>query len=180
MVINAEKTIHVRLERIRDFQFRVSFEDAPREWITDAHEPHGGGTGPEPVELFSAAIANCLLSSLVGCLRRARIAPSHLGADVATTLVRNERGRQRVGSVVVSIHLDVEPEDRERLGPCLRVFEDYCTVTESVRKGIPVETEVLDRHGNRLDAREKSPLPQRSRITRGVFTSPWCGLSRGE
>jgi hypothetical protein len=33
-------------------------------------------------------------------------------------------------------------EDLPRSKTCLEIFEDFCIVTESVRKGIPVDVEV--------------------------------------
>jgi hypothetical protein len=34
------------------------------------------------------------------------------------------------------VHLDVDEQDRTRVTRCLDIFENYCTVTQSVRKGI--------------------------------------------
>jgi len=75
---------------------------------------------------------------LLFCLRRSRIPVKQLRVTVAGTLVRNERGRLRIGEIRVSLAPDITPEDRDRIGRCLDVFEDYCIVTESVRQGIPV------------------------------------------
>src|SRR5579884_2834738 len=66
-----------------------------------------------------------------------------LRTTVAGTLVRNERGRLRVGEIRVRLAPAVAPEARERIGRCLELFEDFCVVTESVRRGLPVAVEVV-------------------------------------
>ena len=48
----------------------------------------------------------------------------------------------RIGSLRVRLSPDVPPADRERMGRCLELFEDFCIVTESVRQGINVEVAV--------------------------------------
>ncbi|NIP81864.1 MAG: hypothetical protein GWM90_22645, partial [Gemmatimonadetes bacterium] len=36
----------------------------------------------------------------------------------------------------------IPPEDQERVHRCLKVFEDFCIVSASVRKGIDIDVEV--------------------------------------
>lgn len=95
-------------------------------------------------------MGNCLSASLLFCLRKADVDPEAVMTDVTTTLTRNEDGRVRIGSTDVEILLDVGEEDRDRVGRCLRVFEDYCVVTQSVRDGIDVDVSVLDAEGREL------------------------------
>jgi len=43
------------------------------------------------------------------------------------------------------VDLKAEPQneqDRERMNRCLEIFEDFCLVTQSVRKGIDVQVDV--------------------------------------
>jgi len=61
---------------------------------------------------------------------------------VEGTIARNERGRLRIGSVRVRLAPELTPEQRERMGRCLDLFQDFCIVTESVREGIAVDVEV--------------------------------------
>jgi organic hydroperoxide reductase OsmC/OhrA len=56
--------------------------------------------------------------------------------------VRNERGRLRIGGLRVRLAPEVTAEQRERMGRCLDLFQDFCLVTESVRDGIAVDVEV--------------------------------------
>ena len=44
----------------------------------------------------------------------------------------------KVKNLDVQISLEVEDEDKKRVPRCLEVFEKYCTVTASVRKGTEV------------------------------------------
>jgi hypothetical protein len=51
-------------------------------------------------------------------------------------MARNEDKRLRVGRVAVT--LEVPAGTDGAIAACLPTFEDFCTVTQSVRKGIDV------------------------------------------
>lgn len=113
--------------------------------LVDEPPPLGGGSGPNPARLLGAAVGSCLGASLLFCLRKARVEVSDLQTTVAGTLVRNERGRLRIGALRVQLAPTVALADRPRLARCLELFEDFCVVTESVRQGIAVDVEVVPR-----------------------------------
>jgi organic hydroperoxide reductase OsmC/OhrA len=110
--------------------------------LLDEPPPLGAGRGPTAARLLAAAIGNCLSASLLYCLRRARVEVQGMHTTVEGTLVRNERGRFRVGAIRVKLAPDVAPAQRERMSRCLGLFEDFCIVTESVRQGVQVDVEV--------------------------------------
>ena len=64
--------------------------------------------------------------------------------------MRNEKGRLRIGKIDVSIMVELADGQYDRINRCLDLFEDYCIVTASVRKGIPVNVLVTDPKGNEL------------------------------
>ena len=53
-----------------------------------------------------------------------------------------ETGRLRIGKIKVEIEPDFDGADAAKIERCLGIFEDYCVVTQSVRKGIDVSVEV--------------------------------------
>jgi len=125
------------------FQFAADFGDSGiPELLLDEPPPLREGRGPNAARILGAAVGNCLGASLLFCLRRARIEVRELRVAVEGTLVRNERGRLRLGEIRVKLLPDVAPEQRDRIGRCLDLFEDFCVVTESVRRGIDVQVAV--------------------------------------
>jgi uncharacterized OsmC-like protein len=138
-----EKVFTTQLERVRDYEFRVKFDllGIP-EILTDEPEPVGKSAGPSPSRLLSAAVGNCLSSSLVFCLDKARIPVNSLKATVETFTRRNEQGRWRIAALKVKLHPSLSPEDLPRSKRCLELFEDFCIVTQSVRKGMDVQVDV--------------------------------------
>ena len=67
----------------------------------------------------------------------------HVSTKVHATLARNDTGRWRVQILRVNIKADpVNEADRERMRRCVEIFEDFCVVTQSVRKGIDVRVAV--------------------------------------
>jgi organic hydroperoxide reductase OsmC/OhrA len=104
--------------------------------------PLGEAAGPNPVRVLAAAIGNCMSASLKFCLSRSRIEVLDIKTVVEGTMVRNERGRFRVGSMRVRIEPVVAPDDVERMSRCLEMFEDFCIVGQSVRDGIDIAVEV--------------------------------------
>ncbi len=146
-----ENTFSLELERVTDFEFTVRFDwDHLQPLTLDEPEPIGKRKGPTAARLLGAAVGNCLSASLLFCLQKARLDVSGLRTTVTGFLKRNERGRWRVGRLDVTIVLDVPGEEPQRISRCLDIFEDYCVVTASVRKGIEVNVLVRDSQGNVL------------------------------
>lgn len=136
-----EKEIGVTLERRDGFEFTVAFDGTELSAVVmDEPEPLGQGHGPNAARLLAAAVGHCLSASLLFCLQKSRVEIDRVRTTVRGTLSRNERGRLRVTGLQVRI--EPTTADPERMERCLELFEDFCLVTESVRKGIPVSVAV--------------------------------------
>jgi uncharacterized OsmC-like protein len=136
-------SVLTKLELLEGYKFKVIFdEESVPSLVVDEMEPIGEGTGPNPTRLLSAAVGHCLNSSLIYCLNKARIKPKKLNTTVKAIVERNEEGYLRIPNLDVQIQLEVSPEDEPRVPRCLGIFENYCTVTQSVRKGITVKINV--------------------------------------
>lgn len=110
--------------------------------VVDELPPLGEANGPNPARLLAAAVGSCLSASLLFCLRKSRVEVSQLRTTVSGSIVRNERGRLRIGGIRVRLAPEVTAEQRARMGRCLDLFQDFCIVTESVRGGIAVDVTV--------------------------------------
>ena len=106
--------------------------------LFDEGSPVGDGQGPNAAMVLGAAIGDCLSATLVNCLTRAHVEFRALTATVVTRVARNHAGRFRISGIEVELCPTVPPSERARLERCQAVFQDYCTVTESVREGIAV------------------------------------------
>lgn len=113
----------------------------------DSAAPLGGATGPDAERLLAAAVGNCLSASLVFCMRKFRQAPGNLRTQVTGKLARNDEGRLRIGGLEVAIRLSDPVGSIHHFDRCAQQFEDFCTVTESIRQGIPVNVRVVDSDG---------------------------------
>lgn len=139
----AEDSFTITLERREGFRFDVDFgvEGVPP-LLMDEPEPLGDGSGPNAARVLAAAVGNCLTASALYCLQRARIEVGAIRTTVSAQLERNEKGRLRVGGLDVRIEPEVAEEDRPRMKRCLELFEDFCVVTASVRRGVQVDVSV--------------------------------------
>ena len=59
-----------------------------------------------------------------------------------TVTRRNAKGRWRIAALNVKLRPIVRDDDVPKSKRCLELFEDFCIVTESVRKGIEVNIDV--------------------------------------
>lgn len=136
----------VEVEQDEDFRFVVDFGLNGVDILhTDEPEPLGGGRGPNPARLLAASVGNCLAASLLFCLRKKGAEPEGIQATVTGKLTRTARGRLRVGQLDVVLTVDGEEGSESAMEHCLERFEDFCIVTESVRKGVDVMVEVRPR-----------------------------------
>ncbi|MEH3062852.1 MAG: OsmC family protein [Methylobacterium radiotolerans] len=146
--MEAEPTI--RITQVADYVFTVDFSAALPALRTDEAPPIGGGTGPFPEQLLISGVANCLCASLVFALGKFRQDARGVAAEASCRVERNAEGRLRVTGIGVHIQLGAAAADMPRIDQVLEQFERFCTVSESVKAGIPVAVSVADRHGTRL------------------------------
>jgi uncharacterized OsmC-like protein len=143
-------TEQVRLTQLKDYQFQVHFGDSIPVVLGDEPAPLGSGLGPSPVQFLAAAVGNCLSDSLLFALRKFKQAPEPLQCEVTAEVGRNAENRLRVLSIKAVITLGVPAAQREHLDRVLSQFEAFCTVTQSVAQGIPVNIEIMDANGAKL------------------------------
>ena len=140
----------VRLRQVQDYQFDVEFSADLPTLRVDEPPPLGQGQGPTPVQLLAAAVGNCLSDSLLFALRKFKQAPEPIRCQITSEVGRNADNRLRVLKMTAVMTLGVPAAQLEHLDRVLESFEQYCTVTQSVGQGIPIELQVFDATGARL------------------------------
>jgi len=140
----------VSLNQEKDYRFAIDFGAGIPVVYGDEDAPLGGATGPTPVQLLVAAVANCLSASLLFALRKFKQSPEPIHTTASATIDRNAENRLRIMNINVKLTLGVAGASLAHLDRVLAQFEEFCTVTQSVRQGIPVEVEVYDSAGQRL------------------------------
>ncbi len=140
----------VQIRQESGYRFANSFDPGMPVLYADEPPPLGTGTGPSPIQLLAAAVGNCLSASLLFALKKFKQSPEPIQAVASAIEGRNEQKRLRVVRLHVRLTLGVPASGLQNLDRVLEQFEGYCTVTESVRQGIPVDVEVYDSAGVRL------------------------------
>ncbi|WP_455278559.1 OsmC family protein [[Eubacterium] cellulosolvens] len=144
MEMSTEKKVFTtKLSRISNYQFKANF-DSPKDFevLIDEPEPIGQGSAPNASRFLAAAVGNCLSASLLFCLGKAKIDLREFNTVVETVMHRNEKGRWRIASIKVKLKPQIEKSDIVKSKRCLDLFEDFCIVTQSVRKGINVDVDI--------------------------------------
>lgn len=140
----------VTLEQIKDYQFEIHYAEGRPAIVSDEPPPLGAGAGPSPSHLLLAAVGNCMTSSLYFALNKFKLDPKGLTTTATAEIGRNAAGRLRVLSIAVDIRMGAAAQGMEHLDRVLTQFEQFCTVGESVRQGIPVSVSVYDGTGKKL------------------------------
>ena len=144
------ESVSISVSRQEGYRFLVEFGPQYATMIADEPAPLGTDSGPSPQHLLAAAIANCLCASLTFACGKYHEDPGELTATVTCQTGRNEKNRLRVTGIEVSITLGSAPELLAHLERALASFEDFCTVTQSVRQGIAVHVSVFGPKGTKL------------------------------
>lgn len=137
----------VTITRQSGYQFLVDFGAAMPSLLADEPAPLGQGAGPAPDHLLLAAVANCLSASLLFSLQKFKQDPGTLVATATPEMGRNENKRLRIVGIHVKLELGQAAARIEHLDRVLSQFEEFCTVSMSVRQGIPIHVQVQDGTG---------------------------------
>lgn len=146
----SDTPVTVRLQPRRGYQFDNHFGPGIPDLLTDEPPPLGQGEGPSPVQLLCAAVGNCLAASLQFALGKYKQDAGGIACEVSAEVGRNAERRMRVLGMTARLTLGVPADTLEHLERVLGSFEEFCTVTASVRAAVPVQVQVFDAHGAQL------------------------------
>ena len=115
-------------------------------YIDEEHSQEVDMLGPNPSRLLGLAILGCLSASFIFCLKKRKFKVDDFSAEAEVIISRNEKGFLRVKNIDVNIKPNItDPDALKRAKQCLKTakdgvsfFEQYCTVTQSIRSGIDV------------------------------------------
>ena len=143
MPIEVVSEYTIQMEQQSDYEFRVRFDkEQYAELMMDEPEPLGRDSAPSAGRVLAAAVGNCLSASLLFCARKAKVELGPIHTNVRVKVGRNERKRLRIVGIDVEIDPHIQDVERAKALRCIDLFEDYCTVTASIREGVPVEVTV--------------------------------------
>jgi uncharacterized OsmC-like protein len=134
--------ISVTITRQDHYKFLVDFGGSMAKPVADLPPPLGESAGPSPEHLLAAAVANCMASSFLFAHAKYKEDPGKLSTTVSCEIGRNDKNRVRVTRLNIAITLGVEPETLGHLERTLATFEEFCTVSQSVQAGIPLNVTV--------------------------------------
>lgn len=135
-------TIRLKMEKDMIFKCDLGIKDKDC-FIDELHDEVDDMIGPNPTMLLGSAVLGCLSSSLIFCIGKKKMSLDDLEAQAEIKGKRNEKGYLRVTEINVKLIPKTNDKDvQRRLQSCLKIFENFCTVTQSVRKGIPVNVDV--------------------------------------
>jgi uncharacterized OsmC-like protein len=142
--------VRIELEQEKGYRFATRFGEGMPVVHSDLGPPLGTASGPSPEHFLAAAVGTCLASSLLFSLKKFQQSPEPISAVATASEGRNEKNRLRVQGIKVTLTLGVPAAKLGNLERVLASFEDFCTVTASVRGAIAVEVEVFDSEGAKL------------------------------
>ena len=146
-----ESTFTITMEKTGQMQFTTTFDKNFPDLIFDESERSGGQDEyPNASRILTASIANCLSASFTFCLLKSRVPLDNvkIKAVATTTSQRNEESRWRIPVVKVELFPIFEGENPvpenilKRFERCSRIYEKYCTVTQSIKQGIDIQTSI--------------------------------------
>ncbi len=140
----------VTITRQDKYRFLVDFGPGIADTVVDEPAPLGNGSGPSSSQLLVAAVGSCLSASFLFASTKFKEDPGRLTTTAKCQTGRNENNRLRVTGMEISIELGLEPESLGHLERALAHFEDFCTVSQSVRAGIPFTVTVRGPDGRVL------------------------------
>jgi uncharacterized OsmC-like protein len=153
--MSEEGRFTIQLEQQENYRMNVRFDwEKAAGLLVDEPPPLGEATGPNAARLVAAAAANCLSASLLFCLAKQEPPANSLRTEATCIMVRTENKRLRIGGMEVRLIIDEKLAGSNRFSRCKDLFEDFCTVSASLRDGIPIKVSVEDEKGQLLHSSE--------------------------
>lgn len=140
-----ESQVKVKLSLEKDMIFKCDLGDLRiKDCIIDeTNKIESEMLGPDASRLLAMAVLGCLSASFIFCFSKRDFTIEDLEAEAIVTIFRNEKGFVRVKKIDVNINPEIKNlEIQKRANQCKKMFEQYCTISASVREGIDINVNV--------------------------------------
>lgn len=135
--------VSIELEKDMIFKWDLGLK-INNEWYIDEtnHDPEEM-VGPNPSRLLASAVLGCLSASFLFCLQKRKLTLDDLKGEAEISFHKNDKNLLRVKEINVKLTPKTsDPAVQKRIGQCIKFFEQYCTITESVKAGINVNLDI--------------------------------------
>ncbi|MFX0002015.1 MAG: OsmC family protein [Candidatus Hodarchaeota archaeon] len=110
-------------------------------FIDEQHKKSIDKIGPNPSKLLALSVLGCLAASYAFCLQKKNYSLSDFEGKAFITSKRNENGLWRINKIDIQLRPKIDsPEMRKRADQCQKMFKQYCIISESLKKGIEINT----------------------------------------
>jgi len=143
--MTGEEISKVKLEIEKDMIFKcdMGLMNVKDFYIDEKNKDEAKMLGPNPARLLAAAVLGCMSASFIFCLQKKQFTLDDLKAEAEIIIVRNEKKLSRVKEINIKlVPITSDPAILKRINQCSKFFEQYCTITESVRAGIQVNLDI--------------------------------------
>jgi len=140
-----ELNTEVSLEQIEEMVFKGDLGSFKIDnlYIDERNVQKGEKMGTSPTKLLALSVLGCLAASFSFCIQKKNLSLSDLEGKADVTISRNEKGFWRVKRINIEMIPKIDtPEMRKRADQCVRFFEQYCIIAESLRTGFEVNVDL--------------------------------------
>jgi uncharacterized OsmC-like protein len=137
----------VLLNYTKDLHFKASARDFKDINVDEPASFHGTDLGPSAVEYLLIGIGGCLGTTFIYCLQRRNIELDSFEIEVDGKLTHTgPKMRLRLVNVVVELKYRAKKSiNAAGIGDCIKEFKEFCIVTNSIAKGIPIDVNCIQK-----------------------------------
>lgn len=140
-----ERRFDVSMKYLEGYRFvtQASEDRKPHglPYFSDEPDPVGAASAPATPALLATAVAHCLSASLLETSRRAHVAIIGIETKATAVVAPNAQGNPRISRIEVILK-PLLTEDNPRCQRCEDLFQNYCTVSASLKPAIDVQVKV--------------------------------------
>ncbi|UCC19418.1 MAG: OsmC family protein [Promethearchaeota archaeon] len=143
MLTESKSEVGIKLEEEMIFKCDLGKIQMTDLFIDEQHKKSTDKIGPNPAKLLALSVLGCLAASFAFCLQKTNFSLSDLDGKAVIISKRNEKGFWRLQKLDIKLNPKIDnPEMRKRANQCIKFFEQYCIISESVRNGIDIDVKI--------------------------------------
>lgn len=134
----------IKVNWINDFGFTAEVRHFKNVLIDEPLSFKGNDRGPSPVEYILIGIGSCLGASFIHCCKINNFEIKKLNIVVDGKMT-HRKPYNHLELAYVNVELNIihfEEKTNEKFEKCLEIFREYCVVSNSLIRGLPINVNI--------------------------------------